>query len=247
MKISIVVPFYNTPIKSFKNCIKALKKLNAYEVILINDSSSNKEVVNLAKNSGFKYLKTKEQSGSEATPLNLGIKHAKGNFICRVDSDDILLELPKKVDTDICFGNIDRVGTPKGLSLEDLIMAPRAFCGGIVAKKEVFLENPFASDKNVYSDILFLYQVLYKNYSCSYYQDINYIYNNTEGSIINSKTLLYQRLINIQTVARFCQIENLPQNLAVKYMTMAMKNFYYGSQASDFLHEPMPLFKDLPS
>lgn len=59
MKISVIVPFYNTPIENFKNCINSLKKVNAYEVILVDDCSSNKEVVKLAKNSGFKYIKTK--------------------------------------------------------------------------------------------------------------------------------------------------------------------------------------------
>lgn len=247
MKISVVVPFYNTPIKNFKNCIDALKKVNPYEVILVNDSSSDKEVVRLAKQSGFKYLKTKTQSGSDGTPVNLGVQNATGDYICRVDSDDMLLELPKKFEEDFCFGNIDRIGTPKDMSVEKLIMAPQAFCNALVAKKEIFLEHPFATDKNVYSDILFLYQILYKGYSYKCHEKVNYIYCDTEGSILNSKTHLYQRLLNMQTVARFCQIEDVPQNLAVRYMTLAMKNFYYGSQSFDFLHEPMPLFKDLPS
>lgn len=246
MKISVVVPFYNTPIENFKKCIKALKTVDAYEVILVDDSSSNKEVVKLAKDSGFKYLKTKTQSGSDGTPVNLGVKNAKGDYICRVDSDDILLELPKVFHTDICFGNIDRLGSAKGISLEKLIMAPQAYCNALVAKKEIFLKHPFAIDKNVYSDILFLYQILYNDYTYSYYNKVNYIYSDTEGSILNSKSFLHQRLLNMQTVARFCQLEEVPQNLTVKYMTMAMKNFYYGSQSFKFLHEPMPLFKDLP-
>lgn len=247
MKISIVVPFYNTPIESFKKCIEALKKVGAYEVLLVDDCSSNKEVVRLAKQSGFKYLKTKTQSGRDGTPVNLGVKNAKGDYICRVDSDDVLLELPKKFDTDICFGNIDRLGSAKGISLERLIMVPQAFCNALVAKKEIFLNHPFATDKNVHTDILFLYQILYNDYTYSYYNKVNYIYNDTEGSILNTESHLHQRLLNMQTVARFCQLENVPQDLTVKYMTMAMKNFYYGSQSFDFLHKPMPLFKDLPS
>ncbi|AXH09640.1 glycosyltransferase, family 2 [Malaciobacter halophilus] len=246
MKISVIVPFYNTPIENFKNCINSLKKVNAYEVILVDDCSSNKEVVKLAKNSGFKYIKTKKQSGSDGTPVNLGVKTAKGDYICRVDSDDMLLQLPQKFDTDICFGNIDRLGSAHNISLEKLILAPQAYCNALVARKDIFLKHPFATDKNVYSDILFLYQILYNDYTYSYFNKVNYIYCNTEGSILNSKSFLHQRLLNMQTVARFCQLEQVPQNLAVKYMTMAMKNFYYGSNSIKYLNEPMPLFKDLP-
>ncbi|MGB5792741.1 glycosyltransferase family 2 protein [Poseidonibacter sp.] len=246
MKISIVVPFYNTPIENFKKCIESLKKVNAYEVLLVDDCSSNKDVVKLAKNSGLTYIKTKKQSGSDGTPVNLGVKSAKGDYICRVDSDDILLELPTNINTDICFGNIDRLGSAKDINLEKLILAPQAYCNALVGKREIFLKHPFATDKNVYSDILFLYQILYNDYTYSYFTRVNYLYSDTEGSILNSKSFLHQRLLNVQTVARFCQIEEVPQNISVKYMTMAMKNFYYGSQSLNYLHEPMPLFKDLP-
>jgi len=65
LKISVVVPFYNTPISYFQKCINALKKLNPYEVILVDDCSNDENTIKLAKSSGFKYLKTPYQSGHD--------------------------------------------------------------------------------------------------------------------------------------------------------------------------------------
>ncbi|MCK4874932.1 MAG: glycosyltransferase family 2 protein, partial [Sulfurimonas sp.] len=88
LKISIIVPFYNTPVSYFQKCIDALQKLEAFEVILIDDCSNDEETIKLAKDSGFKYLKTPYQSGHDGMPLNIGVKEANGDYICRVDSDD---------------------------------------------------------------------------------------------------------------------------------------------------------------
>ncbi len=128
LKISVIVPFYNTPIKYFKECLNSLKKLNPYEVILIDDCSTNEETINEALNSGFKYLKTPYQSGYDGLPLNIGVQNATGDYICRIDSDDILLELPTSMNTDICFGRQDRVMPTTNLTLEELILGPKVYC-----------------------------------------------------------------------------------------------------------------------
>ncbi len=122
LKISVIVPFYNTPIKYFKECLQALKKLNPYEVILIDDCSTDEECIKEALNSNFKYLKTPYQSGYDGLPLNIGVQNTTGDYICRIDSDDILLELPTYMNTDICFGRQNRVMPSNNLSLEELIL-----------------------------------------------------------------------------------------------------------------------------
>lgn len=246
MKISVVVPFYNTKTEYFAECINALKKLDIFEVILVDDCSTNKDIIQLAKKSGFRYLKTKKNSGSDGVPTQLGIENAKGDYICRVDSDDILLELPKKFNTDICFGNIDRLGSANHLSFEKMILQPQPFFNALIAKKEIFIKHPLVLDKNIYSDILFLMQLLFHNYTYSYYNKVNYIYRDTEGSIINSQSAIYQRLLHVQTVSRFCQIEKLSKENSVRYMALAMKHFYYGINSINHLNKAMPLYKNLP-
>ena len=118
-KISVVIPFYNTPIEYFIECIESVKKLKPFEIILVDDCSSNLELVKIAKNSGCKYVKTAYQSGFDGHPFNMGVKEARGDYICRVDSDDVLLELPSEMLYDIHFGNSDRVAMPKILTVEE--------------------------------------------------------------------------------------------------------------------------------
>jgi len=76
--------------------------------------------------SGCIYIRTQYQSGFDGHPFNVGVQNAKGDYICRVDSDDILLELPSSMKSDIWFGKADRVLVPKTSIIEELILAPRA-------------------------------------------------------------------------------------------------------------------------
>lgn len=229
IKISIVVPFYNPPVHLFAECLRALKKLNPYEVILVDDCSSDDQAIAMAKSSGFIYLKTPYQSGFDGKPHNLGVQHATGKYICRVDSDDVLLELPETMETDIHFGRLNRVKAPVGVTVEELILAPRAIMNGMVIKKEIALRYPSAEDKNVYGDVLFALRILHNQHTYTVNPTVNYIYHKHPNSIQNSKPLFHHRLRQVQTVARFCQLEQIDPQQSIRYLEMAMMNVKYGS------------------
>jgi len=229
IKISVVVPFYNPPLHLFAECLRALKKLNPYEVILVDDCSSDTHAVQMAQTSGFVYLKTPYQSGFDGLPENLGVRHATGEYICRVDADDVLLELPESIESDIHFGRLTRVKSPEGITIEELILAPRAISNGLVAKKEIFTRYPRAEDGNVYGDVLFALRVLHNQHTYSVHPNVNYIYHKHPASIQNSKPLFHHRMRHIQTVARFCQLEQIDPQQSIRYLEMAMMNVRYGS------------------
>lgn len=231
IKISVVVPFYNPPVHLFAECLHALKKLNPYEVILIDDCSTDAHVVNLAKSSGFIYLTTPYQSGFDGLPHNLGVQYATGNYICRVDSDDVLLELPETMDAELHFGRLNRVKAPIGLTVEELILAPRAIYNGLVTTKEIWQKYLLTEDSNVYGDILFVLRVLHNRHTFTVHSHVNYIYHKHPTSIQNSKPLFYHRLRHVQTIARFCQMENIEPSQAIWYLEMAMMNVRYGSNS----------------
>lgn len=230
------MPFYNTPASYFQECIDSLQKLKTFEVILVDDCSSDEETIKIAKNSGFKYLKTPYQSGNDGLPLNIAVKEATGDYICRVDSDDILLDLPKEMTKDICFGNITRIKPAIDITLEELILAPRAFCN-VIAKREIFLKHPYAEDPNVFGDILFGLQLLYNKYSFETFSKVNYIYRRRKDSIHTSNPYFDHRLRNIQTVARLCQIEKVSPEKSLEYLNLAMKNVESGSKSLDMLNK----------
>lgn len=229
MTISVVVPFYNPPLHLFAECLRALKRLNPYEVILVDDCSSDSQAIQMAKISRFKYLKTPYQSGHDGLPHNIGIKAASGDYICRVDADDVLLELPETVKTEIYFGWLNRVKAPVDLTVDELILAPRAICNALITTKEIWLKYPLAEDKNVYGDVLFALRVLHNQHTYSVHPNVNYIYHKHSTSIQNSKPLFYHRMRLVQTVARFCQLEDIDPTQAIRYLEMAMMNVRYGS------------------
>lgn len=229
IKISVVVPFYNPPVHLFAECLRVLKKLNPYEVILVDDCSSDSQTVQMAQTSGFKYLKTPYQSGHDGLPHNIGVRHASGEYICRVDADDVLLELPKSMSADLHFGRLNRVKAPVGLTVEELILAPRAICNALISKKEIWLKYPLAEDKNVYGDVLFTLRALHNQHTHSVHPTVNYIYHKHPASIQNSKPLFHHRMRHVQTVARFCQLEQIDPQQSIRYLEMAMLNVRYGS------------------
>lgn len=231
MTISVVVPLYNPPIHLFAECLRALKKLNPYEVILVDDCSSDNQAIQMAQTSGFKYLKTPYQSGHDGMPHNIGVKAASGEYICRVDADDVLLELPEMVETDIYFGRLNRVKTPVNITVEELILAPRAIFNGAVVKKEITLRYLSAEDKNVFNDVLFALRALHNQHTHSVHPTVNYIYHKHPDSIQNSKPLFHHRMRHVQTVARFCQLEQIDPQQSIRYLEMAMLNVRYGSNS----------------
>ena len=95
LKFSIIVPVYNVE-RYLRKCLDSLLRqgLKNYEIILINDGSTDdseaicKEYVD--NNSCFKLINQTNQGVCVAR--NNGIKHAKGDWIVLVDSDDYLLD-----------------------------------------------------------------------------------------------------------------------------------------------------------
>ena len=107
-KISVIIPVYNTA-KYLKKCLESIvnQEFKDLEIIIVNDGSTDnsEEIIKeFQKKYEVKYY-IKENTGVAET-RNVGVKLAKGKYICFVDSDDYLeLELfsnlEKYTDKDI--------------------------------------------------------------------------------------------------------------------------------------------------
>lgn len=97
--ISFIIPIYNTNIEYLEKCIKSIEKQgmnkNKYEILLINDGSSNAEIEKFCE----KYCKLNESAryiyqnnSGVSTARNTGITNSKGKYIMFIDSDDELDE-----------------------------------------------------------------------------------------------------------------------------------------------------------
>lgn len=87
IKISVVIPAYNSE-RYIRRCIESVKKqtYKAYEIIVIDDGSTDDTLSIVSGISGVKYCK-QENSGPSAA-RNLGIEKSQGDWIALLDSDD---------------------------------------------------------------------------------------------------------------------------------------------------------------
>jgi glycosyltransferase involved in cell wall biosynthesis len=92
-EISVIMPVYNSEDYLSISIDSILKQsFKNFEFIIINDGStdnSEKIILNyLKKDQRIIYIKNSKNNGISKS-LNIGIKKSKGNFICRMDADDI--------------------------------------------------------------------------------------------------------------------------------------------------------------
>ena len=93
MKISIIIPIYNTfkyLTKCLDSCLNQNIPIDVYEIILVNDGSTD-DSNSICKDYNEKYSNIKyiyQENSGLSIARNLGLKIAKGEYIWFVDSDD---------------------------------------------------------------------------------------------------------------------------------------------------------------
>ena len=97
MKISVIIPVYNAE-KYLGVCLKSLliQTFTDFEVILVNDCSTDSSVLiaesYLEKFDGrLKIITLEKNTGSGAIPRNIGLEHARGEYVYFIDNDDFII------------------------------------------------------------------------------------------------------------------------------------------------------------
>ena len=118
MDLSIIIPVYNEEENIeilFEEILKSVKSVDNYEVIFINDGSSDNSINVLDKliknNSKIKYFSFRENRGQTAATMK-GFEISEGDYIVPLDGDlqndpsdiDKLVTKLKEEDLDILFG-----------------------------------------------------------------------------------------------------------------------------------------------
>lgn len=118
MFLSVIVPVYNTNPQFIQECLDSINILNdlcEYEVIIINDGSTQKETCqfleNLQDNAHYNIIN--QVNGGLANARNSGIRMANGVYILPLDSDDVLHtdikyfieHLKTNSETDVLYGD----------------------------------------------------------------------------------------------------------------------------------------------
>ena len=116
LKISVVIPMYNAS-KTIERALNSIKeqtfKCN-YQIIVVNDGSkdNSQEIVEkyIADNPELNIILINQINGGVSKARNTGLKHATGDFIALLDSDDEWI--PEKTSIQMKYfdsGNIDFV------------------------------------------------------------------------------------------------------------------------------------------
>ena len=120
MKLSVIIPVYNTE-KYLAKCLDSVLKesLKDMEIIIINDGSSDNslEIIKKYKEKYKNIVSINQENSGQGVARNEGIKRAKGDYLCFVDSDDFInpgsltkaVNMALEKDLDILYWNIDWV------------------------------------------------------------------------------------------------------------------------------------------
>ena len=91
--VSVIVPVYNSE-KYLEACIDSIleQSLKNIEIIFINDGSTDKSLNILKSKNDSRVIILSQKNSGASEARNAGLKIARGDYICFVDSDDIIGE-----------------------------------------------------------------------------------------------------------------------------------------------------------
>ena len=118
--VSIIITYYNMG-KYINDCINSIQKqtYDRYEIIIVNDGSNEENSKILNNINCAKIINLKENEG-QLCALYEGLNEAKGEFVCMIDADDILL--PNYIKT-LLFAHLNNnfalISSSKGIINEN--------------------------------------------------------------------------------------------------------------------------------
>lgn len=164
-KVSIIIPCYNHGlyINDTLESINLINDTSLYEVIIINDGSTDKhtnDVLRKLADSGYNVIF--QQNAGLATARNNGIKLAKGNYILPLDADnkirpEYISKGAKLLDTnpeiDIIYGDAEKFGAETGIMEQGEYNLQRLMLGNYIDACALFRRSVWEAndgyDKNM--------------------------------------------------------------------------------------------------
>lgn len=224
--ISIIIPAYNAEAyiqRCFQSIVNLLEKEDLYEIIFINDGSSDNTsaiLESLSKDYDCIHVVNKENEGVSVA-RNVGIQNSLGEYILFLDSDDelfssslsFILPILQDQHPDLVFSNMVSTGVDGKTSLRRPSLVPnkiytgveafmnnflRVNAGGSICKRSFLLENnlSFPSGISIAEDTIFFAQCQALSHSLIYIDVDLYHINLTTNSASRKKDKdLYFRLL----------------------------------------------------
>lgn len=204
-KISIIIPVYNTELY-LEKCLQSVAEqtFTDFEVILVDDGSKDRsgEICDAFADKDKRFTVVHKENGGVAVARNFGLKHAKGQYVTFVDSDDILLpnylsdmEVLLGPKTEIVLSDINGLESEnikdEELTSQLILQHPHILNGSPVNKiylKSIIDEKgiSFPIDISTMEDNIFVWRYLIECHTISISNKNNYGYNQHDGSLVRS-------------------------------------------------------------
>lgn len=196
VKLSIIIPVYNTEEylpRCLNSCLEQDLPANEYEIIAINDGSSDNSL-QILNAYALKYpnirVINQENRGLGAT-RNRGLNLAIGEYIWFVDSDDWVLENCLLDIYENCK-DVDILETDRAYLYKDHVLFNIAKWTGVpgyIFNREFLIKNKLIFRENIYfEDSEFTPRVLYLSNKTVLYKKAIYYYYQRTGSIVHSES-----------------------------------------------------------
>lgn len=215
--VSVVVPIYMVE-EYLTQCVKSIQeqRYKNIEIILVDDGSSDKsgEMCDEFKIADDRIIVIHKHNGGLSSARNTGLKIAKGEYICFVDSDDVIDKdyISDAIKIFKQNQNVDIVQC-KNLKFYDTELTKLPKSTGKIAVLDNALANELLSQfnksvtnlawdkvykKSLFDDIVYpegklhedeytTYKLIYKANSIALIDKYNYYYRQRENSIVSSK------------------------------------------------------------
>lgn len=212
IKLSIIIPVYNVE-KYIDKCINSLinQTMKELEFIFVNDGTPDSSVSIIKKyQKQDKRIKLLEKvNGGQASARNLGLKHAKGEYIAFLDSDDYVKEnmyetlynRAKKDDLDIVICNYflaypNKIEEAKNniTTKKEKIISPKEYITlspsptNKIIKREYLINQNFEFPEGIiYEDLAAIPLLGLNNPKVVYLNEYLYYYVQSDSSTMRNK------------------------------------------------------------
>ena len=215
MKVSVIVPVYNVE-NYLEKCVNSIinQTERDIQIILVDDGSTDKspQICDELSLKDDRIVVFHKKNGGLSSARNKGLENAKADYVCFIDSDDIiapyyvehLLSLIEKYDCDVAVGkfetftdkdpsfdNIDNdVEIVGGKNAIDKLFGKSYVTATIacnkVYKKSLFDDIKFPEGK-INEDEATAYRIFYKTERVAFSNSVVYGYYMRDNSITKSK------------------------------------------------------------
>ena len=153
MTVSIVVPVYNTA-EYLPACLDSIlaQSFTDFELILVDDGSTD-DSLRICEAYAFRDARIRvfhQQNAGVSAARNFGVEQAQGDWLCYVDSDDVVLpaylqDMLEAADAEDCLvmGNISDTRM-KGLITSDVVLEGEAMVRYMLSHNILNLSGPVA-------------------------------------------------------------------------------------------------------